>query len=76
MLSFPMQDDLIAGDGGGVTHYIRPDGSRYALDRHGRGYEVCWGEGVAGPARFDSRDLADGHWPGSRSHAEVLVLAR
>ena len=70
-----MDDDKIVGDGGGVTVYARPDGSRYALDRLGGGYEVCFGEGVCGPAHFDSRDLADGRWPGSRSYATVPALA-
>ena len=55
-----MHRDLLIGDGGGVALYERPDGSRYALDPVGRGYEICWGEGVLGPARFDARSLADG----------------
>jgi hypothetical protein len=73
MNSHPMHGDTVAGDGGGVTHYVRPDGSRYALDRFGGGYELCWDEGVMGPARFDARPLADGVWPGSRSHVAVLA---
>jgi hypothetical protein len=64
---YPMHEDLLVGDGGDLAVYERPDGSRYALDREGRGHELCWGEGVLGPARFDSRALADGSWPGSRS---------
>lgn len=70
-----MDADVVAGGDGAVTHYIRPDGSRYALDRLGRGHELCWGEGAPGPARFDSRPLADGLWPGSRSTAAVPVLS-
>ena len=45
----------------------RRDGSRYALDRTGRGHELCFGEGAMGPARFDARERSDGGWPGSRS---------
>ena len=75
MDAYAMHEDAVVGDGGGVTHYIRPDGSRYALDPDGRGYELPWGEGVLGPARFDSRALADGRWPGSRSYvAEPLAV--
>jgi hypothetical protein len=69
-----MNEDLLIGDGGNLAVYERPDRSRYALDREGRGHELCWGEGVIGPARFDSRALADGQWPGSRSR--IAVLAR
>lgn len=75
MSSYPMHDDLICGDGGGVTVYQRPDGSRYALDRLGRGYELPFGEGVCGPARFDARPLADGAWPLSRSYVAVPAFA-
>jgi hypothetical protein len=67
-----MNEDLLIGDGGDLAVYQRPDGSRYALDQEGRGHELCWGEGALGPARFDSRALADGHWPGSRSRIAVL----
>jgi hypothetical protein len=74
MDSHPMDDDRIVGDGGGVTIYRRPDGSRYALDRLGRGYEICFGEGAWGAPRFDSRHLADGTWPGSRSRAGAAAL--
>ena len=70
-----MDEDLLMGDGGDVAVYQRPDGSRYALDRKGHGHELCWGEGVLGPARFDSRPLADGRWPGSRSRIAVLARA-
>jgi hypothetical protein len=66
-----MDEDRPIGDGGGLAVYERPDGSRYALDQQGRGHELCWGEGVLGPARFDSRALADGRWPGSRSRIGV-----
>lgn len=69
-----MDDDRIVGDGGGVTIYMRPDGSRYALDRGGRGHELCFGEGAWGPPRFDSRVLADGRWAGSRSHVRETAL--
>ncbi len=74
MRPYPMHDDLICGDGGGVTVYERPDGSRYAPDRLGRGYGLPFGEGVCGPARYDSRTLADGLWPLSRSSARVPAL--
>jgi hypothetical protein len=70
-----MDDDRIVGDGGGVAVYQRPDGSRYALAVRGRGYEICFGEGANGPARFDSRPLADGRWPGSRSYVVEASLA-
>ena len=40
---YPMDEDRVVGDGGGVTIYQRPDGSRYALDRRGRGHELCFG---------------------------------
>jgi hypothetical protein len=69
--TYPMDEDRIVGDGGGVTIYERPDRSRYALDARGSGYELCFGEGAMGPARFDARALADGRWAGSRSRAEV-----
>jgi hypothetical protein len=72
---YPLHADLLIGDGGNVAVYERPDGSRYALDPRGRGHELCWGEGVLGPARFDSRDLSDGRWPGSRSTIAVLTRA-
>ena len=73
MHAYPMADDRIVGDGGGVTIYERPDRSRYALDRRGRGHELCFGEGAIGPARFDARGLADGRWPASRV-AEAAAL--
>ena len=75
MQTYAMDDDRIVGDGGRITIYMRPDGSRYALDRLGRGHELCFGEGAWGPARFDSRRLADGDWPGSRSHVGEAALA-
>lgn len=55
MQAYPMDDDRVVGDGGGITVYARPDASRYAL--------------------FDSRHLADGRWPGSRSVAAVPAFA-
>ena len=73
--AYPMDEDRVVGDGGGVTIYQRPDGSRYALDRRGRGHELCFGEGAMGPARFDARDRADGVWPGSRSQPGLRVGA-
>ena len=73
MREYPMDEDIVIGDGGNVSVYERPDGSRYALDRLGRGHELCFGEGVLGPARFDSRALSDGRWPGSRSLAAVAA---
>jgi hypothetical protein len=63
----PMGDDEIIGDGGNVTVYMRPDGSRYALDKSGRGTEWSADAAIFGRARFDSRDLATGIWDGSRS---------
>jgi hypothetical protein len=75
MQQFPMAADRIVGDGGGVTIYQRPDGSRYALDPRGRGHELCFGEGAMGPARFDARGIADGRWPGSRSSVAEAALA-
>ena len=75
MTRYAMIEDLVIGDGGGVTIYERPDGSRYALDPEGRGHELCWGEGVLGPARFDARALADGRWPGSRSRSAIAARA-
>lgn len=73
MSGYPMNEDVLVGDGGGVAVHQRPDGSRYALDRYGRGDELCWGERAIGPARFDSRALADGRWPGSRSRIALLT---
>ena len=74
MSTYPMDGDRVVGDGGGVTIYERPDGSRYALDRAGRGHELPFGEGAMGPARFDARDRADGEWPGSRSAPAVGAI--
>lgn len=76
MHAYAMADDRIVGDGGRITIYERPDGTRYALDARGRGYEIPFGEGAIGPARFDARELADGRWPGSRSVAVAPALAR
>jgi hypothetical protein len=62
-----MTDDTVVGDGGNVTIYARPDGSRYGLDKKGNGEERAGDEPVFGRARFDSRPLATGRWEGSRS---------
>lgn len=63
---YPMTADLVLGDGGNLTVYERPDGSRYALDKKGHGQE--WEDGlIFGRARFDARALSSGRWPGSRS---------
>ena len=75
MSGYPMHEDRLIGDGGNVAVYERPDGSRYALDRDGHGHELCWGEGILGPAKFDARDRATGRWPGSRSRIGVLARA-
>ena len=75
MRAYSIDGDRIVGDGGGVTVYQRPDGSRCALDVRGRGHEFCFGEGAIGPARFDARALADGRWPGSRSYVAEAALA-
>lgn len=64
---YPMPADSVLGDGGNVTVYQRPDGSRYALDKKGNGREWKAGEAIFGRARFDARPLASGQWPGSRS---------
>jgi hypothetical protein len=65
--TYPMTEDTVVGDGGNVTVYARPDGSRYGLDKKGNGEEREAGEPVFGRARFDSRALASGRWEGSRS---------
>ncbi len=62
-----MAEDEIVGDGGNVTVYRRPDGSRYALDKTGRGTEWSADAAIFGRARFDARHLATGLWDGSRS---------
>lgn len=59
--------DVIVGDGGNVTVYERPDGSRYALDKRGQGREWPAGDPVFGRARFDSRPLSTGRWPGANA---------
>ena len=64
---YPMADDVVLGDGGNVTVYERPDGSRYALDHKGRGYEWPADEPIFGRARFDARSESTGGWDGSRS---------
>lgn len=61
-----MCDDTIIGDGGNVTVYERPDGSRYSLDKRGVGTEWPADGQVFGHARFDSRELASGTWTNSR----------
>jgi hypothetical protein len=68
--TYPMTDDAVVGDGGNVTIYARPDGSRYGLDKKGNGEERAVDEPVFGRARFDSRPLASGRWEGSRSTVE------
>lgn len=70
-----MADDLIVGDGGNLTIYERPDGSRYTLDAKGRGAECASDLPSFGRARFDSRDEASGRWPGSRSRPEAREAA-
>jgi hypothetical protein len=62
-----MAADRVLGDGGNLTIYQRPDGSRYALDKRGRGEERAKDDPIFGRARFDSRGLASGRWPGSLS---------
>jgi len=66
---FAMRDDRVIGDGGNVTVYERPDGSRYALDKKGNGSEHELDAKIFGRARFDARELASGRWEGSRSIA-------
>ena len=68
--SYPMADDAVLGDGGNLTIYERPDGSRYALDKRGHGQEWPADEPIFGRARFDSRDLASGRWPASASREQ------
>ena len=62
-----MEDDRIVGDGANLTVYERPDKSRYTLDSRGVGAECTDELPTFGRARFDSRDLATGRWPDSRS---------
>ena len=62
-----MTGDTMVGDGGNLTIYERPDGSRYALDKRGKGREWPSDGALFGRARFDSRPLASGRWEGSRS---------
>jgi hypothetical protein len=69
-MAYPMSGDRILGDGGNCTVYQRPDGSRYALDRSGRGGELPGGTRILGPAKFDPRPDAirrRSSWTGSRS---------
>jgi len=70
---FPMQDDLVVGDGGNITIYERPDASRYALDKRGCGHECEADVLIFGRARFDARELSSGTWEGSRSVAQVVA---
>lgn len=64
------------GDGGNVTVYERPDRSRYALDRHGRGCECAADAPTFGRPRFDSRAEASGEWEGSRSIVVPRAVSR
>ena len=63
MTRYAMNEDLVIGDGGGVTIYERPDRSRYALDPEGRGHELCWARGCSGR-------------PGSTPRARRRAVAR
>jgi hypothetical protein len=67
---YPMEDDQIVGDGANLTIYERPDKSRYTLDARGHGAECPPDLPTFGRARFDSRELASGRWPDSRSRRE------
>ena len=67
---YPMEDDRVVGDGGNLTIYERPDKSRYTLDVKGHGAECTDELPAFGRARFDSRPVASGRWPGSRSRVE------
>lgn len=66
-----MSGDRPVGDGGNLTVFERPDGSMYALDKHGRGVEWDPEAPLFGRARFDSRHLSTGRWEGSRSIPRV-----
>ena len=66
-----MCEDKIIGDGGNITVYERPDGSRYSLDKRGVGTEWAADGQVFGHARFDSRELASGRWTNSRCLPET-----
>ncbi|MBA2521830.1 MAG: hypothetical protein H0V25_00715 [Solirubrobacterales bacterium] len=66
-----MSEDTIIGDGGNVTVYERPDGSRYSLDKRGQGSEWDADARVFGTARFDSREFATGRWKGSQSISDA-----
>jgi hypothetical protein len=70
---FPMEQDRVLGDGGNLTIYERPDSSRYALDKRGRGHEYEQDAPVFGRARFDSRRQSSGLWAGSSSERQVAV---
>ena len=71
--TYPMGADRVLGDGGNRTVYERPNGSRYALDKRGHGEEHATEDPIFGRARFDSRGLASGRWPGSLSTPQSLV---
>ena len=66
-----MSEDHVIGDGGNVTVYERPDGTRYALDKRGQGSEWDADARVFGTARFDSREVATGRWQGSQSVSDT-----
>ena len=68
-----MEGDRVLGDGGNLTIYERPDSSRYALDKRGRGREYELEGPVFGRARFDSRKQSSGAWEGSRSEPQKVV---
>jgi hypothetical protein len=70
-----MEHDRVLGDGGNLTIYERPDKSRYALDKRGRGQEYELDSPVFGRARFDARPQSSGAWAGSRSVRQVAVPA-
>ena len=68
-----MENDRVVGDGANLTVYERPDRSRYTLDSKGNGAECSADLVTFGRARFDSRPLATGRWPNSRSSAQEPV---
>jgi hypothetical protein len=70
---FPMEHDRVIGDGGNLTIYERPDKSRYALDKRGRGHEYGADSPVFGRARFDARPRSSGVWADSRSAQQAVI---